>query len=33
MTTTAQEMVTATSRVTDVMDRVISTLADPRRDG
>ncbi|MFF1711264.1 hypothetical protein [Streptomyces sp. NPDC058268] len=33
MTTTAQEMVTATSRVTDVMDRVVNTLADPRRNG
>ncbi|MFC4507025.1 MULTISPECIES: hypothetical protein [Streptomyces] len=33
MTTTAQEMVTATSRVTDVMDRIVTTLAEPRRDG
>jgi hypothetical protein len=33
MMTTAQEMVTATTRVTDVMDRVIDKLADPRRDG
>jgi hypothetical protein len=33
MTSTAQEMVTATTRVTDVMDRVVSKLADPRRDG
>ncbi|MGD6750372.1 hypothetical protein [Streptomyces sp. BH105] len=33
MTTTAQEMVTATTRVTDVMDRVMNTLADQRHDG
>ncbi|MET9119920.1 hypothetical protein [Streptomyces sp. NPDC004528] len=33
MTATAQEMVSATTRVTDVMDRVVSTLADSRRDG
>jgi ribosomal protein L17 len=33
MTATAQEMVSATTRVTDVMDRVVNTLADPRRNG
>ncbi|MFD6934676.1 hypothetical protein ACFWAP_00775 [Streptomyces goshikiensis] len=31
MTSTAQEMVTATTRVTDVMDRAVTTLADARR--
>jgi hypothetical protein len=31
MTNTAQEMVTATTRVTDVMDRAVTTLADARR--
>ncbi|MFK0015721.1 hypothetical protein [Streptomyces sp. NPDC091027] len=33
MTSTAQEMVATTTRVTDVMDRVVTTLADSRRDG